>query len=78
LDDKNIKKEKKKKTKKTTSEEKQEEKRILETEREYKEALAYIKDAIAPAFFRSYSDKLRINNTYVKTFFIYSYPNFLE
>lgn len=24
------------------------------------------------------SDKLRINNTFVKTFFIYSYPNFLE
>jgi len=25
-----------------------------------------------------HQDKLRINNTYVKTFFVYSYPNFLE
>jgi hypothetical protein len=23
-------------------------------------------------------DKIRINNTYAKTFFVYSYPNFLE
>lgn len=58
--------------------EKEENKQILETEKEYKEALAYVKDAISPAFFKSYKDKLRINNTYVKTFFAYSYPNFLE
>ena len=55
-----------------------EDKQILETEKQYKEALAYIKDAIAPAFFKSHVDKLRINNTYVKTFFVYAYPNFLE
>jgi len=51
---------------------------MLETEKEYKEALAYIKDAIAPAYWKSYPDKLKINNTFVKTFFVYAYPNFLE
>jgi len=55
-----------------------EKKQILSAEKEYKEALAYIKDAIAPAYMHVYPDKLRVNNTYVKTFFIYSYPNFLE
>lgn len=56
----------------------EEEKWILSAEKDYKEALAYVKDAIAPAFMKVHQDKLRINNTYVKTFFVYSYPNFLE
>jgi len=51
---------------------------ILSTEKEYKAALAYVKDAIAPAFMKVQQDKIRINNTYAKTFFVYSYPNFLE
>ena len=54
------------------------EKEILEAEKDYKEALAYVKDVVSPAFLKVYKDKLRINNTYVKTFFIYAYPNFLE
>ncbi len=57
---------------------KNENKWILEAEKDYKEALAYIKDAIAPAFLKVYQDKIRVNNTYAKTFFVYSYPNFLE
>jgi len=57
---------------------KEEDKKILEAEKEYKEALAYIKDMISPAYMKVFPDKLRINNTYVKTFFIYAYPNFLE
>lgn len=69
--------EKKEKSGKKTSD-KQETKEILETEKQYKEALAYIKDAIAPAFMKVHSDKIRINNVYAKTFFVYSYPNFLE
>jgi len=55
-----------------------EKKWILSAEKDYKEALAYIKDAIAPAFMKVHNDKIRINNTYAKTFFVYSYPNFLE
>lgn len=67
-----------KKGKTNTLSKNQEEKQVLETEKDYKEALAYIKDIISPAFFKAFPDKLRINNTYVKTFFIYAYPNFLE
>jgi conjugal transfer ATP-binding protein TraC len=55
-----------------------EEKEMLNSEKEYKDALAYVKDAIAPAYWKSYPNKLKINNTFVKTFFVYAYPNFLE
>lgn len=57
---------------------KTEDKEVLESEKEYKEALAYIKDIIAPAFMKIYPNKIEINNTLIKTFFIYAYPNFLE
>lgn len=57
---------------------KQEDKEILAAEKEYKEALAYIKDMIAPAYMKVFPDKVKINNVFVKTFFIYAYPNFLE
>lgn len=57
---------------------KSEEKEILESEKEYKEALAYVKDIIAPAFMKIYPNKIQINNTIAKTFFVYAYPNFLE
>jgi hypothetical protein len=46
--------------------------------KEYSDALAYVKDVISPAFMRTYPDKIRINNTYAKTYFIYAYPNYLE
>ena len=67
-----------KKTEKKETFSKEEEKQILETEKQYKEALAYVKDAIAPAFLKVQIDRIRINNVYAKTFFVYSYPNFLE
>lgn len=57
---------------------KAEESEILQTEKEYKEALAYVKDIISPAFLKVFPDKIRINNTFAKTFFVYAYPNFLE
>lgn len=57
---------------------KQDEKITLETEKNYKEALAYIKDIISPAFLKVFPDKIRINNTFIKTYFVYSYPTFLE
>jgi conjugal transfer ATP-binding protein TraC len=57
---------------------KQDEKIILETEKDYKDALAYIKDIISPAFLKVFPDKIRINNTFIKTYFVYSYPTFLE
>ena len=78
---KKTKNKKDKKSTKSTSKDAQtkiDEKEILEAEKDYKEALAYVKDVVSPAFLKVYKDKLRINNTYVKTFFIYAYPNFLE
>lgn len=56
----------------------QEDKALLAAEKEYKEALAYIKDMIAPAYMKVFPDKVKINNIFAKTFFIYAYPNFLE
>ncbi len=55
-----------------------EEKEILDAEKDYKEALAYVKDIISPAFMKVFPDKIKINNIYAKTFFVYAYPNFLE
>ena len=57
---------------------KEEDKAILSAEKEYKEALAYIKDMIAPAYMKVFPDKVKINNVFTKTFFVYAYPNFLE
>lgn len=57
---------------------KEDNKKIIEAEKEYKEALAYIKDVISPAFMKIFPDKIKINNTFAKTFFVYSYPTFLE
>lgn len=57
---------------------KQDDKEILAAEKEYKEALAYIKDMIAPEYMKVFPDKVKINNVFVKTFFVYAYPNFLE
>lgn len=55
-----------------------ENKEFIEADKDYKSALAYIKDIISPAFMKVYPDKIRINDTYAKTYFIYSYPSFLE
>ena len=66
------------KSKNTKLSKKEENKLLLEAEKEYKEALAYIKDSISPAFMKISADKIKINNTYAKTFFVYSYPSFLE
>lgn len=57
---------------------KDDDKKILQSEKDYKEALAYVKDIISPAFMKIYPDKIRVNNTFAKTFFIYAYPSFLE
>lgn len=55
-----------------------EEKQIVEAEKEYKAALAYIKDKISPYFMKVETDKIRVNDTYAKTYFVYSYPDYLE
>ena len=51
---------------------------LKDTEKEYKEALAYVKDAIAPAMMRIDPTKLQIGDTFVRTIFTYAYPDVLE
>ena len=51
---------------------------IKETEREYNESLAFIKDAIAPSMMRIDATKLQIGDTYIRTLFTYAYPDVLE
>ena len=51
---------------------------IKETEREYNESLAFIKDAIAPSMMRIDATKLQIGDTYIRTIFTYAYPDVLE
>ncbi len=53
-------------------------KELFEAEKEYKNALAYIKDIISPAFMKVFPNKIQINNILSKTFFVYAYPSFLE
>jgi conjugal transfer ATP-binding protein TraC len=51
---------------------------LRETEREYKEALAYVKDMIAPAMMRIDATKLQIWDTFIRTIYTYVYPDILE
>ncbi len=51
---------------------------MKETEKEYNESLAFIKDTIAPAMMRIDATKLQIGDTYIRTIFTYAYPDVLE
>lgn len=51
---------------------------LRQGEEEYKEALAYVKDMIAPAMMRIDATKLQIGDTFVRTIFTYAYPDVLE
>ena len=62
-------------SKKLTKEEAEE---IKQWEKDYNEALAFVKDAIAPSMMKIDASKIQIWDTYVKTFFVYAYPDFLE
>lgn len=51
---------------------------LKQTEKEYKEALAFVKDMIAPAMMQIDAKKLQIGDTYIRTIFTYAYPDVLE
>jgi conjugal transfer ATP-binding protein TraC len=51
---------------------------LKNTEKEYKEALAHVKDVIAPAMMRIDATKLQIGDTFVRTIYTYAYPDVLE
>ncbi len=52
--------------------------KLKQVEVEYKEALAFLKDAISPAFMKESANHIQINNIFARTFFVYAYPTFLE
>lgn len=62
----------------STSDDKASAEDIRAGERIYHEALAYIKDAIAPAMIKVSPHDIQINDTFCKTLFTYAYPDFLE
>ena len=51
---------------------------IRQGEKEYQEALAFIKDAIAPAMMKVDARSIQIGDTYIRSVFTYAYPDFLE
>lgn len=47
-------------------------------EKTYREALAFVRDSIAPAMMKIDAGKLQIGNTFVRSVFVYAYPSELE
>lgn len=57
---------------------KEEAEEIRQSEQEYKEALAFVKDMIAPSMMRIDATKLQIGDTFVRSVYVYAYPDILE
>jgi type IV secretory pathway VirB4 component len=55
-----------------------EEQQIREAEKIYKEGLATIKDLIAPSSMEFLFDKFKLNSWTGKSFFVFSYPRYIE
>ena len=53
-------------------------KRIIEQEKIYQEGIITIKDLVAPSSVGISTHDLQVNNTFVKTFLVFSYPRYLE
>lgn len=51
---------------------------LADAEKDYRDALAYVKDVIAPPMMRVDSDVLQIGDVFVRTFYTYAYPDYLE
>lgn len=60
---------------KMTPKERQE---ILEAEKLYQQGLASVRDLIAPSAMEVQYNKLRIGGMFTKSFFVFSYPRFIE
>lgn len=57
---------------------KEEKKILLDDEKKFQEGIATIKDLIAPSSMEISSTKLKIGDVYARSFYVYSYPRFLE
>ncbi len=57
---------------------KEEERRIKEAEKMYREGMTTIKDLIAPSAMEVNFDHVKIGNVYARSFFVYSYPRYID
>ncbi len=55
-----------------------ERKKILEAEKIFQEGIASIRDLIAPSSFEVGYDHLKIDGMYAQTFFVYTYPRYID
>lgn len=51
---------------------------IKENEKLYQEGLAYVRDLIAPSSMEINFDQIRIDEMYVKSFYVYAYPRYID
>ena len=55
-----------------------ERKRVLEAEKLFQEGLASVRDLIAPSSLEIKYDHMRIDGMYAQTFFVYTYPRYID
>ncbi|MFA5792943.1 MAG: DUF87 domain-containing protein [Candidatus Gracilibacteria bacterium] len=55
-----------------------ERKKILEAEKLFQEGIASIRDLIAPSSFEAGYDHLKIDGFFTQTFFVYTYPRYID
>ncbi len=56
----------------------EEKKQLLADEKQFQEGITTIKDLISPSSMEISSTKMRLGDTWVRSFYVYSYPRFLE
>lgn len=55
-----------------------EKKKLMEAEKIFQQGLASIRDLIAPSAFEVNYDHLKVDGFYVQTFFVYTYPRYID
>lgn len=55
-----------------------EKKQLMEAEKLFKEGIASIRDLIAPSAYEVAFDHVKIDGMYAQTFFVYTYPRYIE
>ena len=53
------------------------EKRLLEAEKAFREGIVSVRDIIAPASFKISNNFLQLNDLYVRTLFVMTYPRYV-
>jgi conjugal transfer ATP-binding protein TraC len=56
----------------------EERKKLLEAEKIYQQGLVTIRDLISPSSMEIHYDKLRVEGLFTQTFFVYTYPRYLD